>query len=71
MEDLPPEHDGKAEPRPQAANADPERPPADAPRPIGGRGVVVRPPGPIRAQSTSLKVHNVQAISAGPEQRNG
>ena len=71
MEDLPSEDDGKAGATPQAANAQPDRPPVDAPRPIGGRGVVVRPPGPIRAQSTSLKVHNVQAISAGPEQRNG
>ena len=46
--------------------ASPGRDEAATPRPIGGHGVVVRPPGPIRAQSTSLKVQNVQAISARP-----
>lgn len=37
------------------------------PRPIGGRGVVVRPPGPVKAQASSLRVLNVQAISARPD----
>lgn len=39
------------------------------PRPVGGLGVVVRPPGAIKAQSTSLKVQNVQAISARPNKQ--
>ena len=43
--------------------------PPPAPRPVGGLGVVVRPPGAIKAQSTSLKVQNVQAISARPDKQ--
>jgi len=59
-----------------AVEAEPERPAArlvaavdepTIPRPLGGRGVVVRPPGPARVQASSLRVMNVQAISAGPD----
>ena len=63
MQDLP---EDAAVPRP--ARLAPVGEPT-IPRPIGGQGVVVRPPSPVRAHSTSLKVHNVQAISAGPERK--
>jgi len=56
--------------RSAAASAPPPAVDPTVPRPIGGRGVVVRPPTPFKAQSTSLKVQNVQAISAAPETRN-